>query len=138
MQVQVVEDCSNTVKEFERNPKIFFFLKNKILTIYSLGKCYSFPALSSDHISASVKSDPGLEGTRLCRWREFALLPQNERCALPVLEPKDLSVLDHRARVTQGKTPDPFSARNVKSTPHNRIVSAVCPDNDCSRLISVF
>lgn len=25
MQVQVVEDCSNTVKEFERNPKIFFF-----------------------------------------------------------------------------------------------------------------
>lgn len=35
MRVQVVGDCSNKVKEFERKPSFF---KKKILIIYSLGK----------------------------------------------------------------------------------------------------
>lgn len=33
MQVQVVEDCSNKVKEFERNPR--FFLKQNTYNLFT-------------------------------------------------------------------------------------------------------
>lgn len=43
MQVQVVEDCSNTVKEFERNPKVFFFFfLTKYLQFIHLGNYIPF------------------------------------------------------------------------------------------------
>lgn len=46
------------------------------------------------------------------------MLPQNERRALPVLQPNDATALDQRARERRGKIPNAFSAGRVKSTPH--------------------
>lgn len=102
---RTVATQSKSLKEIQR-----FFFRTKYLQFIHLGN--DIPFLSYQlitflplwNLTPGWKAQDSADGG--------ILLPQNERCALPVLEPKDLSVLDHRSWKI------PFSARNVKSTAH--------------------